>query len=333
MITLTQTLTNQDTLGGLTPPELELGKKILTTNLFFKPGESVLIVTDNRLLDAAAKIWFESAKALGAKVKLLVIDGMTHSGQEPPKAVVNAVKESTITLLHTYYSLTHTQAGKAVVANHHRGASLPGVDYEMMVRTLTQDYTSIQNLGKQIKTILSQAQEIQITSPLGTDLKAQIRAEKVINDGGFFADGEIGNLPAGEVFFAPLLGSAEGTWIVNGSMADDELDQSVTITISEGKATQISGGKTAENLDRKLSEIGELAFTVAEIGIGTNPKTNPHGDLIEAEKAYATAHLALGNSSAIGGEINVPIHLDGLTLEPKIEVDGTVICEGGEFVM
>lgn len=64
MITLTQTLTNQDTLGGLTPPELELGKKILTTNLFFKPGESVLIVTDNRLLDAAAKIWFESAQSV-----------------------------------------------------------------------------------------------------------------------------------------------------------------------------------------------------------------------------------------------------------------------------
>ena len=44
-------------------------------------------------------------------------------------------------------------------------------------------------------------------------------------------------------------------------------------------------------------------------------KTELNKKVDEAEKAYGTIHVAFGNSSAIGGENDVPIHLDGVVLQ------------------
>jgi leucyl aminopeptidase (aminopeptidase T) len=42
-------------------------------------------------------------------------------------------------------------------------------------------------------------------------------------------------------------------------------------------------------------------------------------------------HSGQEPSSKIGGEIDVPIHLDALTLAPTIAVDGRVIIQDGSF--
>jgi leucyl aminopeptidase (aminopeptidase T) len=324
-------LTSQDTVRTLTPDELKLGTDILHKNLGFKKNESVLIVTDGPMKNEEAAIWFESAKTITSKVDLIVLEGMTHSGEEPPEEVVTAAAKADISFFHTSYSLTHTQAGKAVTKNKHRGFSLPTVDYVLMMRTLTLDYTSVKQLGEKVKKLVEASAIIHITSEAGTDLKAEIRKEKIYNDGGILTNGEIGNLPAGEVFFAPILGSANGNLVIDGSIADDDLDEPIKVTIENGLAVHFSGGLSATHLWEKLTEFGKKGCTVAEIGIGTNPQTHPTGELIEAEKAYGTIHVAFGNSSAIGGENDVPIHLDGVLLYPRVRLDEKVLLEDREF--
>jgi leucyl aminopeptidase (aminopeptidase T) len=329
---ITQRLAQADSLRTLSPAELALGRRILTHNFAIKNSETVLIVTDRAMLEREAAIWFESAKALGAPASVLVLEGMSHSGEEPPEEVVEAAGAHDISFFQTTYSLTHTQAGKAVVKHQRRGASLPGVDYEMLFRTLQADFSKIHELGETLKATLERGKTIRVTSAHGTDLTCEIRTTAVENDSGIFTPGTIGNLPAGEVFFAPVLGTTHGTWVINGSLADeDELDEPVVVTIVDGRAVKFAGGAAAVRLEAKLRAVGENGLVVAELGIGTNPETNPLGSLIEAEKAYATAHLAFGNSSAIGGENNVPIHLDGLTLEPEIIIDAELIVSSGEF--
>lgn len=324
---------SKDTVRTLTANELALGTQILTTNLSLKPGESIVIVTDKTKLENEAAIWFESAKQITSNIKLIVIDGMTHSGEEPPQEVVNACLAARVVVLHTTYSLTHTQAGKAVQKSGGRGASLPGVNYEMMLRTLNVDYDPIYNLGEILKAKLAKGNTIRITSPAGTNLTAQIRRDRIINDGGFMKSGEKGNLPAGETFFTPLLKTANGIWVVDGAIADStNKDENITINVTDGVAITIEGGKAADQLIKKLQSIGPEAFSVAEIGIGTNSATNPHGHIIEAEKAYGTAHMALGNSSAIGGEIDVPIHIDGVSLNVTIWIDEEIIMKDGIII-
>jgi aminopeptidase len=328
-----QHLDSHQSIRLLSADELTLGQKILKNNLFFKPGEKVLIVTDAYLKNREAAIWFEAAKSLGSLAEMIVLEGMTQSGEEPPEEVVTACSVADITFLHTSFSLTHTEAGKTIMKNKKRGFSLPTVDYELMMRTLTIDYTPVMELGQKLKAILELGSILRVTSQLGTDITVKIRSGQVFDDNGFLTAGEIGNLPAGEVFFAPLEGSINGTFVVNGSIADDSLDQPITIKIENGYATEFTGGRAAQNLKNKLELTGPEALHVAEIGIGTNPTTNPHGDIIEAEKAFGTVHLALGNNSSMGGKINVPIHLDGLTLEPEVYVDEKCILKEGNFLL
>ena len=46
------------------------------------------------------------------------------------------------------------------------------------------------------------------------------------------------------------------------------------------------------------------------------------GELLEDEKILGTCHVAFGASAAIGGTVQVPVHLDCVVLEPEVSVDG-----------
>ncbi len=325
-------ITSQQTLRQLKPAESELGVRVLTTNLNLQPNEGVLVVTDQLMKNQEAALWFESAKTMTPDVELLVIDGMTRSGQEPPPELITACTQAEVVIFQTTYSLTHTSASKAARARGARVASLPGVKAALIMAGLSGDYGPIRALGTKLKQKLEGSQQITISSAFGTNLTAQIRQTGVIDDNGFILPGEVGNLPAGEVFFCPMDESTNGTWVINGSLADeDELDQPVALAIVKGKVTAIKGGQAAKRLQAKLEKVGPSAFIVAEIGIGTNPAASPTGELIEAEKAYCTAHLAVGNSAGFGGLNTAPLHLDGVTLEPTITVDNRIILKNGTF--
>jgi aminopeptidase len=329
---ISQRLNQEYSIRPLTPHEAALGKQILELNLGYTPSDSVLIVADERMLQNEAAIWFESAKELGLPIDLIVISEMTRSGEEPPTELVTAAEQASIVILQTVFSLTHTAAGKAARLNNGRGASLPGADHELIMRALSIPYDSIRELGTTLKDLLQKTEQVTVTSIQGTNLTARVRQTGVINDSGFILPGETGNLPAGEVFYAPLLGSTNGTLVIDGSIADDILDAPITVTIQNGVATKIEGGTAAQRLWNKLNQFGEAGRIVAEIGIGTNPAASISQNLLEAEKAYGTVHVAFGNSSAIGGENNVPIHIDGLISEPTVLFDSEKILANRVFV-
>ncbi len=313
---------------------LTLTESILKNNLGLKTNERLIVVTDQTLLSPEAVSWFQAGHKLGAAVTMPVLANMTHSGQEPPPKILELCQQADVVILQTRYSLTHTQAGKSARKYELRVASLPTVDRKLMSRTLNLDYKALQKTGEELRNQLSSSQTITIKSTAGTDITARIRQDHIFNDCGLIAAGQVGNLPAGEVFFAPILGSTNGTWVIDGSLADfDQLEQPVKVTITAGQATKFNETKEATKLRQRLNSIGPQAFNIAEIGIGTNSKTDPFGRMIEAEKAYGTAHLAFGNSSAMGGEIDVPIHLDGLTLNPTIYLDEKMIMNAGKLII
>ena len=78
---------------------------------------------------------------------------------------------------------------------------------------------------------------------------------------------------------------------------------------------------------------GEEATTIAELGIGTNEKAQLTGNIIEDEKLLGTAHVAFGASQAMGGRVQVPVHLDCLVMKPTVTVDGTEIVRDGELLI
>jgi leucyl aminopeptidase (aminopeptidase T) len=140
-----------------------------------------------------------------------------------------------------------------------------------------------------------------------------------------------GNLPCGEGFIAPLEGSCEGTLVVDGTIAGVGIPvEPVRMTIAGGRLTDASGKEGAALL-ALLREHGEEATTVAELGIGTNEKAALTGNVLEDEKILGTAHVAFGASAAIGGTIQVPVHLDCVVMRPTVVVGGATVVESGRF--
>jgi len=312
---------------------VKLATQYLINNLALSKNETILIVTVTEMLETEAAIWTAAAQELSENVELICLHDMSHSGEEPPEEIIAAATVASVTIFQTDFSLTHTQAGKNALLSGGRALSLPGADLNLIKMALETDYASLRELGLALEQKLQKGNIIHITSEQGTDITAIIRPFGVIAETGFLSKGDILNMPSGEVFFAPLLGTTNGTLVIDGSIADDVLDSPITVEIRDGISVKFSGGVAAENLHNKLSQYGEKGMIVAEIGIGTNINARICDNLLEAEKAYGTVHVAFGNSSAIGGENNVPIHIDGLVSQPTVYVDEKKILENKAFIL
>ena len=72
---------------------VEIGKNILTNCMNVKPGENVLIVTDDEKY-AIGQTLYQAAKLLKAEAMLMTMTAREVSGQEPPAVVAGACHES-----------------------------------------------------------------------------------------------------------------------------------------------------------------------------------------------------------------------------------------------
>jgi leucyl aminopeptidase (aminopeptidase T) len=244
------------------------------------------------------------------------------------------LREYPVTLAPTKFSLTHCAAVKEAKEAGARIATLPGIDNDVFSRCLNASPEELKTTGEKWMEKLKGHKKVKITSPAGTDLEFGIGTHPVVND-----DGRIrkkfscGNLPAGEVYTAPDVGSANGTLVIDGSMGSfqwNENDSPAVIEIKNGSAVSFSGPRGIE-LEKALSEHGPGGFILAEFGIGTNPEAKLSGNLLEDEKVKGTVHLAFGNNCGFGGENDVQIHIDGLVLNPDVSVDSVKLMKKGKW--
>jgi leucyl aminopeptidase (aminopeptidase T) len=49
------------------------------------------------------------------------------------------------------------------------------------------------------------------------------------------------------------------------------------------------------------------------------------GSVLLDEKAAGTVHIAIGDDASIGGDVNAPLHLDGIVREPTVYADGAEV--------
>ena len=204
----------------------------------------------------------------------------------------------------------------------------------MLTRLMTSDLSEVRRRGWALSGILNGGAEARITCRHGSDLRLGLEGRLSIVDAGELGNrGAFGNLPCGEAFIAPVEGTAEGTLVVDGSIAEvGLLDTPTSLTIRGGHLTDTTGSDGAALMEM-LSAHGEDGTNVAELGIGTNEEALLTGNILEDEKILGTCHVAFGASAAIGGTVQVPVHLDCVVLEPTIEIDGETIVSGGDLLL
>jgi leucyl aminopeptidase (aminopeptidase T) len=204
----------------------------------------------------------------------------------------------------------------------------------MLGRLMTGDLEEIRRRGWAVVTALNRGSEARITCRHGSDLRIGLEGRPGIVDAGELGNrGAFGNLPCGEGFIAPVEGTGEGRLVVDGSIAGvGLLETPVELTVRGGHLVEATGEDGAKLLEL-LTLHGEDGTNVAELGIGTNEEAILTGNILEDEKILGTCHVAFGASAAIGGTVQVPVHLDCVVLEPTVEVDGETIVRDGDLLL
>ena len=297
--------------------------------------ETVLVVSD-ALTRKIGQALFDVSQDLCREVFMLEMLPRSVNGEEPPELVTEAMQRVDVVIAPLSTSITHTNARRLACAEGARVGTMPGITEDIMVRTMRADYHKIARLTHQVRDILSAGKTVRVTSPAGTDLTLPIDGINAIASTGLILErGSFGNLPSGEAYLMPQEGKAEGTLVVDGSMAGVGLitDEPIRITIVNGKAEKIEGGKEAALLEETVERIGPLARNIAEFGVGTNDMAKVTGKILEDEKVKGTIHVALGNNISMGGTVNVPFHVDGVVLKPTVYVDDVLLLKDGKLLV
>lgn len=327
---------------------------LLRVNMGLRPGESVLLVNDvpgandwtlaycrvadivkrSLMVKRMYEICLEEFKE--NRVEYLTYPCLGLHGSEPPQGVADRLRSDVI-LAITSYSLSHTQARESATQKGCRIASMPGLEYEMLRDDgpMAADYEAIGEETRRLAAMLTAAQKARVTTRLGTDLSFSLRGREGGADTGIMAQrGEWGNLPGGEAYIAPVEGTAEGRLVVPAGWFAG-LERDMELEFRKGYVTSLKGGNQVGEEFRTLLSFGDESLkhrrNCAELGIGTNPKAKRPDNTLESEKIKGTIHVAVGDSSHMGGLTESDLHEDFVIPEPTLYLDGRVVMEEGLY--
>jgi leucyl aminopeptidase (aminopeptidase T) len=301
------------------------------------PHESCLVLSDPARENIALAL-YEAAREVAAASYLLFGPERARDGEEPPAFVAALMRQVDVVLAPTSQSLTHTAARRAACAAGARVATLPGIRETTLLRCFgaEADPAATAERTERVTERLAAARRLRIWTAVGTELELQVEAGSVRGSTGRIDQpGTFDNLPSGEVGLRPAPGTARGRVVVDGSMAaigDLTGTAPIVLDVEEGRVVRVTGGDTAEALERLLADVGPPACHFAELGIGTNDAARVVGSILEDEKVFGTVYVGLGSDLAAGGGVDVPLHLDGVVLQPNIDVDGRPLMRAGALV-
>ncbi len=96
-----------------------------------------------------------------------------------------------------------------------RYASMPLFDKTMFFGPMRVNWEQLARRTERLAEVLGDGNELLVNAPNGTNLKIKMKGRPILADtGSLVKPGVFSNLPAGEVFFAPLEGKAEGRLVL-----------------------------------------------------------------------------------------------------------------------
>ena len=218
--------------------------------LAVREGEQVLVVCNPSTLGLGERLRGAAGRAGADAMLAMMAERATH-GTEPPAAIAAAMEASDVVLCPTMQSLSHTAARREACEAGARIGTLPHVTEDILGRVMLADTQELKRRGQAVAKILTEADEVRITCPNGSDLRLSLAGRTAISDDGdLSAPGAFGNLPCGEGFISPLHNEGEGTLVVDGTMGSLGIGPEPSmLTIEGGSLTGASGDTGARFLE------------------------------------------------------------------------------------
>jgi len=323
---------------------VEGAKNALSTVLSLKEGEDMLIVIDDSKAEIG-RAFAEGARSLGASTSIYSLSKHQRPITKIPNDLSGMFKDHQV-IINTFSSESQETPFRVKllyeeIQHDARVGHAPGITNHMMREgPMKVDYTEIVKSADCIMKRFDGVKSVHVTAPAGTDITLELdnrgwQTDLRINKGDF------GNLPAGEVWCAPVEDGANGKLVIDGSIGDlGQVPSLLTMTVKNGRLVDVECDdmEFARQVN-ELSDIDEGARIIGELGIGLNPGAKIVGIMLEDEKAGETSHIAFGNNiDMLGGQNDSKTHRDYLFYKPTIIAtyldgskkdilrDGKVIC-------
>jgi len=323
---------------------VEGAKNALSTVLSLKKGEELLIVLDDSKQDIGMA-FEKGARHLGANTMVYSLSKHVRPIMDIPPELSGMFKDYSV-IINTFQSDSRETPFRVKLLYEEiqfkaRVGHAPGITTSMMREgPMKVDYSKIIKEADHLMEVFLNVERVHITSPSGTDFTMELGRRLWQTDVKIKA-GDFGNLPAGEVWCAPVEDGTDGVVVVDGSIGDlGGVPSPLTLKVKAGKLISVDcKDKAFAKQVWELSSIDEKASTIGELGIGLNPGARISGIMLEDEKAGETSHIAFGNNLDMdGGRNDSKTHRDFLFYKPTIVAtysDGSTrtIMKNGKIII
>jgi len=217
-----------------------------------------------------------------------------------------------------------------------------GVSEEQLAKSFWDgvniNYSELSTTGERARKVLAAGKEIRITSPRGTDLKMRIEGRPVFVSDGVISPEETKRggaanlvwLPAGEVYLAPIPGTAEGKVVPEDDFYQGKEIKGMTVTFRAGKMSSMSAKSGLEAFKALYDASGPGKENFAFIDFGINPSIRlPEGSRMVNFVPSGMVTVGIGNNLWAGGDNGVPFGWSAFLSKCTVKVDGKVLVENG----
>jgi leucyl aminopeptidase (aminopeptidase T) len=308
---------------------------VLDQCLGVHPGEQVVLLTDGGTDDGVVSRLLEALAARDGIPLVARMPAPHLPGAEPPGAVAAMMLEAGAVIELTSLFIGSSLARRNATGRGVRYLAMPGVRVETFRPggPLDVDFERLRADAERVGRAWGSAHEFRLTSRGGTDLRGSVegRPGRVLHGmarepGAYMAPPDI------ESGTAPVEGTASGTVVIDGDllfMGEGPLADAVVLHIKDGRMAGIEGPERARLTSMLERCADDRMANLAEVSVAFNPAGTICSVPMETESARGTAHIALGNSIAYGGEVNAVAHLDCVMRDATLELDGrAVMIEG-----
>jgi len=308
----------------------QAGEKAVKQSLRLRKGDNFLLVTDKDKMEIAEALAFWANKA-GAETTTYLLTETLRPIHEPTRLFKELAKKATaVAYLLDARIEEKPFRGYMVKMGIERGRILmmPGITRDMMERLVNIDFKEMDIFTNKVIKALKDADEIVVENPEGTRVEFSVKGRKWANDNSILRHkGDYGNLPAGECFTAPVEDTFNGKLVI--SLIEDNPGRGV-LEFEKGRLVNYTG----KGIEAILKNVGrdETGRIIGEFGIGTNHKACTTPNMLEAEKAFGTAHFAIGDSFGLGKNKSKH-HYDAVVKKVTIQAKGRLIVKDGKFLI
>lgn len=320
------------------PKDTPLGiRQLFNSITHLKEGEKVIVITDDNKREIGefvykyAKEYFETT--------MLVMPPRKGHGAEPTDAVRAALNDCDVAFGCTTMSMFHCQA-RLNAGKKGRLRWVGMQDYIMSMFNeggLTADFDEIRKEIDRVTKVFT-GKTFTLTAAGGTNMTCSVEGRTpVIDYGTSTTPGSASFPPNAEVALGPVEGTSNGVLVIDGSIPHPRinlLDEPVVCQVKDGMITEITGGKQADILKDLLASFNNpTVYTIAELGLGLNRKSDICGLMAPDEGSYGNMHIGIGKNLGFGGHVDSPLHLDMCIRTISCEIDGRPIMKNGELLV